>query len=487
MYSDFVKFLKEVRANENDPITHLAYEGVFGGKFNIKNNKLDELYNLIKCNVLDYKFKDNFTLVEKVSPFFKFYIDLDITFTTNFIQQLKKNEEENDIEPLNKKKKIENQEKKENLKLLNKSDTTLANDFFLCFTQLILSIFYNYIWVESNFVFKSENFKECLIFKTPIRNKDIHSFKLGYHFYFPEIIVDKKLALLFRKLFLDIWNEKDKYKIFQFYHNIHSIFNENFSMMNVFDGDVYINGSLRMPFNFKRKMCPPNKHNKEYCQDCDMFNSTIGYIAEEKSIYFPIACVTKEGLFIIKKSTLKNEEYNKTKKYHDGDRYFWNISQILKTSQIRTNEKEPNLTLINQNLKKLLDDVVVYHNQCKYINKNINDLNLTSIIHECISKIHHSYSNLTIKSIKKAETHLLITVNSEKNVYCALGEKTHCSSKIFFYIFPDKVEQKCHKNSCKSNSAHSNNIFYFIEPIQLFSQNDYQKIIEKYEQYKNNS
>lgn len=326
---DWILFNKYNIKNDNVNKSHLLFSGQYGGILYIPYEQNEEF---LKLYTEELKMNNELYFIELKTKNFKYFIDIDIS--DNYFWD---------------------------------------NNLIIELSSVINNIIINYYPINNLCIVTCANVPK-------IKNNLIHT---GIHIHWPNIIVNKTIALSLRDVIIANLNNLN--------------FNNINNWENIIDNTIYKTNGLRMIGSDKY-----DKIEKK----------------SEKRIYWPITVLTPniDDNYLNK---LKNDYYVLVKNTSIKTNFdITNIKEIETISEDTTNNN-----IVNKNIEDW---------EIEYI-KNFFDNNISLIIKQYNSKIITSicktpFNNFLIKT---------------KSKFCQNINKEHKSCGIYFMAYPEGIVQKC--------------------------------------------
>lgn len=325
---------KIVTDSDKQKVTHFMFDG---GKLDISEDH--DIFQVMYSKYINFKN----CIVERKTEFFKFFIDFDLLFET----------------PIN-------------------------LEEYIVLIQNTLSNFYN----SSNLL--------CIVTGADkdkkIKKNDKMYLKQGFHLHWPNLIVDKKIALHIRKTLII---------------NLTNVFGKNEKQYDnwdqIIDKCVYENNGLRLIGSDK----------------CTISDGMKNY---------------ENRIYILKDVYIGNKKDSQLFNFYSND-----TLKLIKDTSIRSSEKE--ITPIYNISEYIEEDECVENNSTNILVLSKNSDEYKAI--EKFFKLHATgYRVEDIRAISKIKDKCIYLINS-KSKYCQNKQDFHTNNHIYFKLTPNGLCQKC--------------------------------------------
>lgn len=378
-------FCKNIKIDSSIKISHNFMDG---GCFRIPEKKMNDFYH---CYLNDLKNNRKNSIVEQKTSIFKFFIDLDLKL--NFVLS---------------------KEQKEELAIKIQS---LIKEF-LFFTSEISDY-------------------SCIISSCePLHTDEI--IKNGIHILFPNIFVNKQIALKIREILIQgLYHSSNKDSSLLKWEDIIKDNEDKQILEKIYDDSVYKGSGLRLMFSYKYEKCVycmgDNKNKNTFCVKCNNLKKNYS------RPYFP--------LFII--------DNDKNINYCKNDINLITISDMFLYS-IRTSETELNIDFetplpnwFNSEIKFLSREEEKMNLKEYFL---IEDDKISRLIEMYIKEFWSlEYKNIKIKTIYKTffrkKPQFAMRTNCH---FCFNINRNHKSNHIWLVLSCNGIlSQRCFDENCK--------------------------------------
>lgn len=400
--------LNEDCVKNEQAVSHLFMDGLFGGKINIFKNivgsdpkMIEELRQTFYDKLFaDYKNGSYNSIIEVCTPTFNLFFDFDYKF--NLKSDVKINIKTKDII----------------------KHTKILQESIKMFFEKIQ--FTNKNWAKCVLCINNDN-----MFTTP------KYAKRGAHMIFPNIKINAQMARNIRAFVID----KLKYALID-----EKNYNNNLDWDTIIDDAVYNEGrsSLRMIYSYKITKCGCGSS----CYNCD---EHYGNIKDYANMYKPLCVFDQNGKIISAKTLLESKYFMLCSIQHFGPPSMIfdpnELPKIYINSQKRKrNKRDDKTTLVgDRKIKDAIEHIV-------------RDMGYNGL------KVHKITQNKKYKGV----TYFYINVVSMHNEVhiCKIKNGEHSKSSIYFEIkcqhnskkktiasTTTTITQKCYSDHCKKKDA----------------------------------